>query len=65
MGDNSLRELFPSAERIAIGGSDPRCTNTVEGYHNARQAILRDILRSVLGLRDQGRLYQALQALRG
>jgi len=34
-GDNSLRELFPSSERIAIGGSDPRGTNTVERYQNA------------------------------
>jgi hypothetical protein len=32
MSDNSLRELFPSSERIAIGDSDPRCTNTVERY---------------------------------
>ena len=35
MSDNSLRELFPSSERFAIGGSDPRGTNTVERYHNA------------------------------
>ena len=35
MSDNSLRELFPSAERIAIGGSDPRGTNTIERYQNA------------------------------
>ena len=34
-GDNSLRELFPSSERIAIGGSDPRGTNTIERYQNA------------------------------
>jgi len=34
-GDNRLRELFPSSERIAIGGSDPRGTNTVERYQNA------------------------------
>jgi hypothetical protein len=34
-GDNSLRELFPSSERIAIGGSVPRDTNTVERYQNA------------------------------
>ncbi len=31
-GDNSLRKLFPSSERIAIGGSDPRGTNTIERY---------------------------------
>ena len=35
MSDNSLRELFPSAERIAIGGSDPRGTNTIERYQSA------------------------------
>ena len=35
MSDDSLRELFPSSERIAIGGSNPRGTNTVERYHNA------------------------------
>ena len=35
MSDNSLRELFPSSERIAIGGSDPRGTNTFERYQNA------------------------------
>jgi hypothetical protein len=35
MSDNCLRELFPSSERIAIGGSDPRGTNTVERYQNA------------------------------
>jgi ABC-type molybdate transport system substrate-binding protein len=35
MSDNSLRELFPSSGRIAIGGSDPRGTNTVERYQNA------------------------------
>ena len=38
-GDNSLRELFPSSERIggavSIGGSDPRGTNTIERYQNA------------------------------
>ncbi len=34
-GDNSLRELFPSSEHIAIGGSDPRGTNTIERYQNA------------------------------
>jgi len=33
--DNILRELFPSPERIAIGDSDPRGTNTVERYQNA------------------------------
>ena len=34
MSDNSLRELFPSTERIAIGGSDPRGTNTIERYQS-------------------------------
>jgi hypothetical protein len=34
-GDNSLRELFPLSERIAIGGSDPRGTNTIERHQNA------------------------------
>ncbi len=33
--DISLRELFPSSEQIAIGGSDPRGTNTIERYQNA------------------------------
>ena len=35
MSDNSLRELFPSTERIAIGCSDPRGTNTIERYQSA------------------------------
>ena len=35
MSDNSLQELFPSLERIAIGGSDFRSTNTVERNQNA------------------------------
>jgi len=35
-GDNSLGELFPSSERIAIGGSNPRGTNTVERYQNVQ-----------------------------
>ena len=35
MSDNSLRELLPSTERIAIGGSDPRGTNTIERYQSA------------------------------
>ena len=35
MSDNSLRELFPSTERIVIDGSDPRGTNTIERYQSA------------------------------
>ena len=35
MSDNSLRELFPSSERIAIGDSDPRGTNTIERFQSA------------------------------
>ena len=35
MSQNSLRELFPSSEHIAIGGSDPWGTNIVERYQNA------------------------------
>ena len=35
MSDNSLRELFPSTERITIGGSDPGGTNTIERYQSA------------------------------
>jgi hypothetical protein len=31
----SENKLFPSSERIAIGRSDPRGTNTVECYQNA------------------------------
>ena len=31
----SEEELFPSSERIDIGGSDPRGTNTVERYQYA------------------------------
>ena len=34
-GNNSLRELFPSSERIAIGGSDPKGINIIERYQNA------------------------------
>ena len=40
MSENNLRELFPSSERIAIGGSDPRGTNTVERYQ-------KDLLRKI------------------
>jgi len=46
MSDNSLREVFPSSERIAIGGSDPLGTNTIERYQKW-QAILRDLLGSL------------------
>ena len=35
MSDNSPRELFPSTERISIGGSDPKGTNTIERYQSA------------------------------
>ena len=35
MSDNSHRELIPSTEQIAIGGSDPRGTNTIECYQRA------------------------------
>ena len=48
-GDNSLRELFPSSERIAIGGSDPSGTNAIERLNSLRQAILRDLLTGKVG----------------
>ncbi len=34
MSENNLRELFPSSERIAIGGRYQWGTNTVECYQN-------------------------------
>jgi 3-methyladenine DNA glycosylase AlkC len=46
MRDNSLRELFPSSERFAIGGSDPRGTNTVvENETKVRDQVYMVIMK--------------------
>jgi len=66
MSDNSLRELFPPSERIAIGGSDPRGTNTFkpECPNSLWEVILRDLLGSLYRLCNQRRFCYTLQALR-
>ncbi len=48
--DNSLRELFPSSERIAIGGSDPRGTYTIR-YGKQSFGIYWEVFRD-LAIKD-------------
>jgi len=67
-GNNSLRELFPSSERIAIGGSDPKGINIIERYQNAlirygKQSF--GIYWEVFRASNQRRICHTLQALRG
>ena len=61
MSENNRRELFPSSERIAIGGIDPSSRTLSECPYSLRKAIRRDLLGSLQGLRN----HKSLQTFRG